>query len=149
MFNSFLGTGALTIPVPLGAGISLTVTLPHFPVICNRREIKFTTVKNITPNKIQLLYITNCVYRTIPHLHFLTSLHNNSVKMDGFIPVFSWSDLSILIYSLNYSLWSMFSIITWYLLLPWTFKLFIRVFQEFHIKICITQLVINYQFIIH
>jgi hypothetical protein len=32
MFNNFLGTGALTMPVPLGAGIKRTNTLPHFPV---------------------------------------------------------------------------------------------------------------------
>ena len=30
--RSFLGTGAATIPVPLGAGINRTVQDPHFPV---------------------------------------------------------------------------------------------------------------------
>jgi hypothetical protein len=31
-WSSFLETGAPTIPVPLGAGISLTLTEPHWPV---------------------------------------------------------------------------------------------------------------------
>ena len=32
-YKSFLDVGAPTIPVPLGAGISLSLTDPHFPVI--------------------------------------------------------------------------------------------------------------------
>merc|ERR1712051_125202 len=32
IWRSFLGTGADTIPVPRGAGISLTQMLPHLPV---------------------------------------------------------------------------------------------------------------------
>jgi len=36
MCSSFLGTGALTMPVPRGAGIKRTRTLPHLPVTCNQ-----------------------------------------------------------------------------------------------------------------
>lgn len=46
MVRSFLGTGAETIPVPLGAGINLTRTDPHLP---------FSYTSQVEEDKIMLV----------------------------------------------------------------------------------------------
>lgn len=46
MVNSFFGTGAATIPVPLGAGISLTLHDPHLPCTYKHQIIFLIKLKH-------------------------------------------------------------------------------------------------------
>ena len=55
--SNFFGTGADTIPVPLGAGIRRTRTDPHFPVTCSRKRNYFGFMVNGLNPGVSVVYL--------------------------------------------------------------------------------------------
>ena len=80
IWRSFLGTGADTIPVPLGAGMRRTSTDPHLPVTCVRNGMHVCTMHvfltlNTDTWRMELYLARHSVRLTnlvapVPHAHW-------------------------------------------------------------------------------
>ena len=97
MFNSFLGTGALTMPVPRGAGISLMVTLPHFPVTYKRSK------QNIIMCSIDLYNQIIIIQGRYKIFYFILQIKKLSIKIptDKILPTYLLLKVHIICFSIT------------------------------------------------